>query len=164
MENLTNPEKKCRVWEKFEPNYSHLKDFCKIELQGIDDNSMYFHLKFVLDENTYITAQSDCGPNNIIYAFRFITIIDGLPTSVEIYEDLVSPIIIGYSTNKEVVELALTTLEKIRSHTRQLEMYTNDYISNLLIGNSVKDLTKAFINELIITEKLIEFMQKPKST
>ncbi len=162
MENLTNSQKKHNIWEKIKDKYSHLTNFCKIELIGIDDESIYFHPKFILDENTYITSQSDCESNNYVYAFMFITTTNGITTNIEIDEDLVSPIVVGYNSNKEIVKLTLQTLSKIKDHIRKIEIYANDYVSNILIGNSIKDLTRAFINELGNTEKLIEFMQKIK--
>ena len=44
--------------------------------------------------------------------------------------------------------LALKTLSNIKNHINQLNMYTSEYVNNILIGNSIKDVTQHFINEL----------------
>jgi hypothetical protein len=156
---MTNQEKKQELWEKLKGNYSHLENYCKIELQGMEDENIYFHPTFVIDSATKITSQADINTNKFIYATRFST----KDFNIDIYEGLVSNIIIGYHANKEQVILALNTLFKVREHARQIENYTNEYISNILVGNSIKEITNSFINELKTTSQLVEFMQKSKS-
>jgi len=156
--------RKQEKWEKMLPLFKHLENYCTINLRGLQEDSIYFHPKFILDDNTYISSQVDLN-NPDIYAFNFH--IKNPETneniSVEIHDELLSPIIIGYHTNKEQVLLALSTLNKVRTHINQLNMYVTDYIHNILIGNSVKDVTRAFIQELTGVEKIIEFMQKSKN-
>ncbi len=153
--------RKKEQWDKIKKKYSHLKDYCTIDLKGMQENTQYFHPIFRIDEYTYISSQGDSG-NNYIYALNFTTK-DPETTdtfTVEIYDELLTPIIIGYHTNKEQVLLALTTLSKVRNHITQLNIYVTDYITNILIGNSIKDVTREFIQELSATEKIISFMQK----
>lgn len=156
---MTNQEKKHELWEKLKSNYSHLENYCKIELQGMEDENIYFHPTFVIDSETKITSQADIGTNNFIYATRFVT----KDFAIDIYESLVSNVIIGYHTNKEQVLVALNTLYKVREHARQIEGYTIEYVSNILVGNSIKEITNTFINELKTTSSIVEFMQKSKT-
>jgi hypothetical protein len=156
---MTNKEKKHIKWNQLLINYKHLEKYCIIEAKGIDDDNIYFHPTFTISNNVYVTSQADCGRNNEIYAFKFI-INDGQYYFVDIPEILLSEIIIGYNTNKDMVMLALKTLANIRNHINNINMYTTEYVNHLLIGNSIKDVTKHFINELDATNKAIEFLQK----
>lgn len=155
---MTNQEKKQKKWNELYPRYKHLESYCTIEAKGIDNDDMYFHPTFTINNHVYVTSQSDCN-NNGVYAFRFIINNDSYHC-VEIPEELLSQIIIGYTTNKDMVMLALTTLSNIRNHINNINMYTSEYINHLLIGNSIKDVTQHFINELNATNKAIEFLQK----
>lgn len=158
---MTNQEKKHKKFEDIISKYTHLESYCTIEVKGLDDDAVYFHTTFKIADNVYITSQSDIGSNSSmnIYALRFI-IIDTIHHSIDISEDLLTPIIIGYHTNKDIVMLALKTLSNIKNHINQLNMYTSEYVNNILIGNSIKDVTQHFINELNATNKAIEYLQK----
>ena len=160
---MTNQEKKKELWEKLSQKYKHLDNYCKIELVGIDDDNIYFHPKFILDDGVFITSQADIGTNKIIYALRFNVQTESENYSIDIYDELLSPIIVGYHTNKETLMLALDTLSNVREHINQLNIYTTDYIQNIIVGNSIKDITQQFIQELKATDKLISFMQKQKT-
>ena len=153
---MTNQEKKHELWENLKSNYSHLENYCKVELQGMEDDNIYFHPTFIIDSETKIISQADIGNNNFIYATRFVT----KDFAIDIYESLVSNVVIGYHANKEQVLLALNTLFKVREHTRQIENYTKEYISNIIVGSSIKEITNTFINELKTTSQLVEYMQK----
>jgi hypothetical protein len=156
---MTNLEKKHELWNTLKTRYSHLENYCTIELPGIDEDNIYFHPIFIIDSETRITSQADIGNNNTIYATNFIS----SNFQIEVNESLISNIIIGYHTNKEAVILALDTLYKVREHMRKVERYTNEYITNILVGNSIKEITNAFINEIKTTSSVIEFMQKNKN-
>ena len=158
---MTNQEKKHKKFEEIISKYTHLESYCTIEVKGLDDDAVYFHTTFKIADNVYITSQSDIGSNSSmnIYALRFI-IIDTIHHSIDISEDLLTPIIIGYHTNKDIVMLALKTLSNIKNHINQLNMYTSEYVNNILIGNSIKDVTQHFINELNATNRAIEYLQK----
>jgi len=156
---MTNKEKKHEKWGKMLSNYKHLENYCTIQARGIDDDTIYFHPTFTMSDDVCITSQSDTGHNTGMYALRFV-IKNESHFTVDIHEDLLSPIIIGYTTNKEVVMLALKTLHNIRVHINNINMYTSEYINNLLIGNSINDVTRQFINELDATNKAVEFLQK----
>lgn len=151
--------KKQEIWYNIKSKYSHLENHCDIEVNGLEDESDYFHPKFVLDENTYVICQGD-NKNTIIYAFRFYHTKNSITINVEFSEHLLDNIIVGWSTNKEVVFYALETLNKIRNHVQQLNNYTTDYINNILIGDSIKELTDSFINELRTTKEMVNYMQK----
>lgn len=158
---MTNQEKKHKKFEEIISKYTHLESYCTIEVKGLDDDAVYFHITFKIADNVYITSQSDIGSNSSmnIYALRFI-IMDTIYHSIDISEELLTPIIIGYHTNKDIVMLALKTLSNIKNHINQLDMYTSEYVNNILIGNSIKDVTQHFINELNATNKAIEYLQK----
>lgn len=158
----TNIEKKQKMFEDIIYNYKHLENYCKITAYGIEDDSIYFHPKFELDEDTYISSQSDIGSDKgvLIYAIKFVNKLENI--QIEIYDDLIESIIIGYHANKDTVKLALSTLSKIRNHINQLNNYTTDYVHNILIGNSIQGITDNFINELKITNQIVDFMQKTK--
>ncbi len=158
---MTNQEKKNKKWNELLAKYKHLDNYCIIEAKGLDDDNIYFHPTFTISKDVHISSQADIGGNNGIYAFKFIINNDGY-YCVEISEELLSSVIIGYQTNKDIVMLALTTLGNIRNHINQLNMYTSEYVHNLLIGNSIKDVTQHFINELDATNKAIDFLQKTK--
>ena len=152
---------KIELWESIKSKYSHLENYCKIEVQGINDESIYYHSKFIIDENTYITSQGDVN-NNFIYAFRFYHNDEINNISVEIHDSLLDNVIIGWSTNKEMVKTALSTLHKLKEHISNLNNYVNDYMINLLIGSTVNEISNNFINEIKTTNKLIDFMQTQK--
>ena len=156
-----NVEKKKEHWENIYKKLKHLDNYCKIELRGIEDATIYYHPTFHIDENVYISSQADIGANTSygIYALR-LHIED---FSIDIYEELLSPIILGYHNNKDAVILAMTTLGKVKKHIAELNNYTTEYVNNIIIGNSVKEITLAFINELSATEKIISFMQQNNS-
>ena len=158
---MENKEKKHKKWNELLAKYKHLDNYCIIEAKGLDDDNIYFHPTFTISKDVHITSQADVGTNNGIYAFKFIINNDGY-YCVEISEELLSSVIIGYQTNKDIVMLALRTLGNIRNHINQLNMYTSEYVNNLLIGNSIKDVTQHFINELDATNKAIDFLQKTK--
>ena len=42
---------KLELWDTIKSKYSHLENYCTIELVGIEDESPYFHPRFILDEN-----------------------------------------------------------------------------------------------------------------
>ena len=164
--NETNREKKINAWEKLVTKYKYLEPYCKMEVNGLDDDSLYYHPKFCIDENVYITSQADVGThaNRDFYAitFNLISTEQAQHVTVDMYENLLDSIIMGYHTNKDIVIVALTALGKVREHVRNLENYTIDYVSNILIGNSIKEITQNFKNELSATEKIISFLQKSK--
>ena len=159
---MTNQELKQESFNKLLEHFKHLESYCTISAHGLDDDSIYFHPRFTLNENVYIAGQSDIGANKNmeIYALRLYSTEPKF--NVEIYEEILDAVIIGYFTNKPLVELAMNTLSGIRQHISQIEMYTTDYINNLLIGESVSELTKQFINELKSVDKMIEFLKTQK--
>lgn len=158
---MTNIEKKQELWDKILKKYKHLESYCKIEVVGLENNDIYFHPKFILDDSTYISSQCDVGNNNQhIYALNFTMKSDNDSISTEIWDDLLEPVIIGYYTNKQVVIIALDVLIKLKNHRNQLNNYITGYIHNILVGNSVNEITREFINELNTTNQLINFMQK----
>ncbi len=164
MEDIikTNDERKVEVWNKILPKYKHLENYCTITAPGLEGSSPYFHPKFTIDDNINITGQCDLG-SNYMYALRVnIKTYTGSFVSVDISEDLLDSVILGYHTNKDVVMIALTTLQKVKNHINNLDIYLNDYISNTLIGNSVKDITMQIKAELDMTEGIISFIQKNK--
>jgi len=156
---MTNQEKKHKKWNELFPKYKHLESYCIIEAKGIDDDNIYFHPTFTISNDVYIKSQSDCGHNNGVYAFKFI-INNVSYYCVDIPEEILSEIIIGYTTNKDLVMLALTTLSNIRTHINNINSYTSEYVHHILIGNTIKDVTQHFINELDATNKAVEFLQK----
>lgn len=155
---------KQELWDKIKHNYSHLENYCKIELVDIDKDTQYFHPKFILDENTYITSQADLGSREL-YAFRFVHNIindnyeDNNVINVNIYNDLLTNIIVGWFTNKQIVLTAFEVLNKVKNHINQLEQYSTQYINNILIGTSIDTINDLFINELKAVKLLINYMQ-----
>lgn len=163
METLTNSEKKLQKWSNLYERYKHLEQYCDIVLDGIDDESIYFHPRFVLDENTYITSQSDVGDKltgGELYAMRLFSTVNGNNIGIEIYDDIFDNIVIGYHTNRDVVILAATTLSRVKNHINQLNMYVNDYVTNILIGSSLNNITQNFISELQAVNNVVSFMRK----
>ena len=158
---MTNQEKKQQHWEKIISKYKHLENYCTIEPIGIDDDNIYYHPIFRINgDDIYISGQCDIGhSNNGIYALRFVT---NSPSyySIDIHEGLIDAIITGYCTNKDTLMLAMTTLGNLTTHINALHGYANEYINHILIGNSIKETTQNIINELNVSNKSIEFLQK----
>ena len=154
---MTNAEKKAELWKKLLPKYQHLEAYCDISVRGIEEDSIYFHPTFKLDDNTIITAQGDINSSiGDIYAFR----LSQEKFSAEIHAEILDAVVIGWHTNRELVYTALDTLAKVRSHVRTLEMYTTDYVINILIGESLDDLTNSFIQEIKTTNRIVTHMQQ----
>lgn len=156
---MTKQETKHNLWNELSKKYTHLNEFCSIKLNGIDEDTDYFHPVFVISEDVFITTQGDIK-NKHIYAHRFIWNTKGI--NMDIADNLLDSLIIGYYTNKDSVELAMDTMAKVKNHINTLQNYTVDYITNILIGNSIDEITNSFINELKANQKLILFMQNIK--
>ena len=152
---MTNTEKKQELFNKIKDSYEYLEDYCNITVQGLDDDSKYFHVKFELGDDVSISSQSDTGGDPLIYALR-VNIGGKL---IEIPDDLLDNVIIGYYKNKDAVLLALKTLVKIKSHVNKLHSYSSEYIMDIITGASVQELTNVFISELRATSQVVDFMQ-----
>ena len=152
---------KLELWDTIKSKYSHLENYCTIELGGIEDESPYFHPRFILDENTYISGQCDTS-NKSVYALRFNHTSEINPIYIEIQDFLLDSLVTGWTCNKEIVKAALETLSKLNNHINNLNCYVNDYITNMLIGNSIKEVSDAFIGEIKTTSKLVDYMQSQK--
>ena len=153
---MKKSEKKQKTWDDIYKNLTHLDNYCTIELKGLDEESDYFHPHFILSENTKIVGQCDIA-NKHIYALNFYG--ENHDTGIEIYNELLEPVIIGYYTNKESVSMALNTMKKVKNHVSQLHQYCNDYVHNSLLGDSLNEISNNFINEIKTTTQLISFMQ-----
>ena len=152
---------KLELWDTIKSKYSHLENYCTIELGGIEDESPYFHPRFILDENTYISGQCDIG-NESVYALRFNHTSEINPIYIEIQDYLLDSIITGWICNKEIIKVALETMSKLNTHINNLKWYVNDYIANMLIGNSITEVSNAFIGEIKTTSKLVDYMQSQR--
>lgn len=157
---MNNQEEKQKKFEEVLTKYKHLESYCTIECAGLDEDNIYFHTTFRIDDNVSISSQSDIKSiTGLIYATRFI--INGNNyCSVDINEELLMPIIIGYHTNKDVVMLAMNTLSSIKTHINHIQCYASDYVINILIGNSIKDISQHIVNELNATSLSVEFLKK----
>ena len=152
---------KLELWDTIKSKYSHLENYCTIELVGIEDESPYFHPRFILDENTYIIGQCDIG-NKYVYALRFNHTSEINPIYIEIQDSLLDNLVTGWTCNKEIVKVALETLSKLNNHINNLNCYVNDYITNILLGNSIKEVSDVFIGEIKTTSKLVDYMQSQR--
>ena len=152
---------KLELWDTIKSKYSHLENYCTIELVGIEAESPYFHPRFILDENTYISGQCDTS-NKYLYALRFNYTSEINPIYIEIQDSLLDNLVTGWTCNKEIVKVALETLSKLNNHINNLNCYVNDYITNMLIGNSIKEVSDVFIGEIKTTSKLVDYMQSQK--
>ena len=152
---------KLELWDTIKSKYSHLENYCIIELGGIEDESPYFHPRFILDENTYISGQCDTS-NKYLYALRFNYTSEINPIYIEIQDSLLDSLVTGWTCNKEIVKVALDTMSKLNNHINNLNCYVNDYITNMLIGNSIKEVSDVFIGEIKTTSKLVDYMQSQK--
>lgn len=152
---------KLELWDTIKSKYSHLENYCTIELVGIEDESPYFHPMFILDENTYISGQCDTS-NKSLYALGFNYTSEINPIYIKIQDFLLDSVVTGWTCNKEIVKVALETLSKLNNHINNLNCYVNDYITNMLIGNSIKEVSDAFIREIKTTSKLLDYMQSQK--
>ena len=158
---MENTEKKQAKWESLFPKYKHLDQYCTIDVKGLDNDSIYFHPTFRLDENTHISSQADCGNNTRkgLYAFKFEQTGE-IHFSIDIDEGLLDVIVIGFSARNDIVLEAMLTLARVKKHVDNINIYVSDYIRNVLIGNSIKDITRQITNELASTERVVEHMKK----
>lgn len=157
---MENQQKKQAHFEKIIQKCKHLENHCTIVLKGIDDDSIYYHPTFVIEEGVYITTQADVGNNynSSFYCPRFTSEKDNI-YGIEIYEAHLENVIVSWKMNKDAVLLAFDTLSKVNMHVDKMRQYTVEYINNLLIGNSITALSNDFINEIKTTTKVIELMQ-----
>lgn len=155
---MDNIEKKKQLFEKITKKWSHLSEYCTIGANGLDDDSVYFHPRFTISEGIFISSQADVGNNNLMYALVFNVLENGV--CVDIHEELIDSLIVGFHTNKEVVFLAMDTLNKVKNHVSQLNNYCTEYVTNVLIGNSLEKISESFINEIKTTNQLVSFMKK----
>jgi hypothetical protein len=154
---MNNSEKKQKLWAEISKNYAHLETYCEITAIGIENDSLYFHPKFTLEENVYITSQCDLR-NKHIYALNIH--IDN--ETIEMYDGLLDPIIIGYFENKDIITTALSTLKRIRKHIQNLNEFAITYIHNVLVNESITDISKSIVNELKASEMQINFIKNRK--
>ena len=152
---------KLELWNTIKSKYSHLENYCTIELDGMEDKSPYFHPRFILDENTYISGQCDTS-NKSVYVLRFNHTSEINPIYIDIQDSLLDSLVTGWTCNKEIIKAALETMSKLNNHINNLNCYVNDYITNMLIGNSIKEVSDAFIGEIKTTSKLVDYMQSQK--
>ena len=148
---MTNQEKKRQILQDFLEKYKHLDGYCTITCRGLEGESPYFHPIMELDEQTKITSQGDVG-NEFIYAFRFVSD----KVSLDISDDILEQVIIGYENNKDIVLECLKTIYRIRQHIGNLNEYVTTYVVNKLTGASSKDITKDIINELKLCDALVD--------
>jgi hypothetical protein len=156
---MENQEKKQQLYEKQLLNFKHLENYYEPKAKGLEDASVYFHVEFWLDEKTYISSQSDIGNNSerhYPYAMRLNIISDNKTESIEIFENWFENIVISWSANKERVMSSLKTLSRVREHMRKIECYAVDYVNNLIIGESINDITNNCIYELKTVNKLVQ--------
>jgi hypothetical protein len=156
-------KKKQQVWDLIYPQIKHLESYFTLDLRGIKDDSEYFHPQFILDDNFRIETQCDVE-STYMYAYKCHIKNGERLMCIEIDESIFDAIVIGYSVNKDLVLYALQVMSKIQDHTYQLRDYCNDYIRNLLIGNSVDEVSNAFINEIKTTSAVIKAIQKNNRT
>jgi hypothetical protein len=157
---MTNQDKKQHHWDKISNKFKHLENHCTIKLQGIEDDSIYYHPKFIIEEGVYIISQCDIGnnSNSSPYCHRFTSESDNI-YGIELYEGYLENVIVSWKINKEVTILAFDTFKKVNSHIEKMRQYTNEYVNNLLVGNSIVELSNDFINEIKTTTQVIKLMQ-----
>jgi hypothetical protein len=158
---MNNQELKSKQWAEQLKEFSHLENYCTISVDGLDNDNVYYHPFFNLDENAYISSQGDISNNKQLYALNF-NVKDPVCFSVSIGDSLLDSVIVGYHTNKESVMMALKTISKIRDHIRNLETYSEDYINSILLGESLEEISNSFINEIKTTNKLLSYMRETK--
>ena len=157
---MTNQDKKQNHWDKISSKFKHLENHCTIELQGIDDDSIYYHPKFNIEKGVCITSQCDVGNNYnaSLYCPKFTSESDNI-YGIDLYEGYLENVIVSWKLNKEVVILAFDAMQKVNSHVAKMRQYTNEYVNNLLVGNSIVELSNDFINEIKTTTQVIKLMQ-----
>jgi hypothetical protein len=158
-EKMTNQELKKELWDKWLFENKHLENYCTIECEGLDDNTLYFHPNFILNEQFKIRCQSDTG-NKVIYACKFQVTNDGLYEENEIPYEWLESVIIGFSQNQEKVVFAIKTFYKIQSHIGTLRDLNFRYVNDIILGNGLKEVTNAITNELRITTEVLETLKK----
>ena len=156
---MINQELKKELWDKWLSENNHLENYCTIECEGLDDNAVYFHPKFILNENFRIRCQSDTG-NKIIYACKLQMTNDGLYEEYEIPYEWIESVIIGFSNNQEKVVFAIKTFRKIQSHIGTLRDLNFQYVNEIILGNGLKEVTNAITNELRITTEVLGTLKK----
>jgi hypothetical protein len=158
---MRNSEKKEVKSNEILKRFKHLDEYCEISFNGLDDEGIYLLTKIKFDDGVSINMQSDVGQNSstLFYATKFTSTSDNI-FDLSIDEDLIDNIIISFKTNKEIVLTAFDTIKKVNTHIQKIQSYTNEYITNLLIGKSVLDLSNSFINEIKTVTAVVDLMQK----
>jgi hypothetical protein len=156
---MENQEQKQQLYNKQLLNLSHLENYFEPKVKGLENDSVYFHIEFWLDDKTYISSQSDIGNNfqrDYPYAMKLNIISDNKTECIDIFETWFENIVISWSANKERVMSSLKTLSRVREHMIKIECYAVDYVNNLIIGESINDITNDCINELKTVNKLVQ--------
>jgi hypothetical protein len=94
------------------------------------------------------------------YAMRLNQKVNDLTEVMEVYENWFEKICISWLTNKESVLNALTILQRVKSHIREIECFVTDYVNNLIIGESISDITNKMILELKTVNSLVSEIKK----
>ena len=160
----TKQEKKAEHSVAIMEKLKHLENHAAITFEGLDDDSIYYHPLLTIEEGVFIRMQCDVGSNSQVgfYAATFTSQLDRM-NHIPLYEDYIENVVVSWKNNKHIVLMAFDVLKKVNNHVEKMRGYTQDYINNLLIGNSISDLSTDFINEIKTTTKVIELMQTTKN-
>ena len=63
LTRMTNQELKKELSERILKKYNHLESLASISFSGREDNSIYLHTTFTIEEGVTITSQSDVQSN-----------------------------------------------------------------------------------------------------
>lgn len=155
---ITNQQQKQKLWEEIKKKHSHLESYCTIKVKGLEDDNVYFHPIFVLDETTEIKGQCDTK-NKHIYALNVYINNEHV---CDIYDSFLEPCVIGWTQNKEIVLFALDSLFKLKNHVNRINSLSNEFISNILVSNAVEEEANMLINEVRAAQLFIKHTLKQK--
>jgi len=158
---MTNQEKKQQLCVKQLESFAHLDGYFTTDVKGLDEGNVYFHIHFILDDSAFISSQSDIeNVNKNPYAFKLNITENGILKSINIVDEWFENIVVGWGKNNGKVLQSLKALDSVQSHMRKIEQYTVDYVNNLILGESIDELTNICINELRVVSKTVNNLNK----
>lgn len=147
--------KKQEHWNNIKEKYRFADSLVKLELKGVNDDSGYYHPRFIFEDGNFISGQCDLG-NKDLYAVNFH--IEG--TSIPIFIDLIQPIILSYKKNKSYASRLLLLHSDIQSQIGSIRDLAGQYFTEAFIDNTITETKDLLINKINITTELVSHIKQ----
>ncbi len=159
---MSNEELKKQKWETLKKELLVVvpKEY-KISVDGLEDDSKYFHPFIVVEDDIAIRGQADIDDNNKIYAWglqvkqsvgRFLYTIDFRIDD----ENKIANILSNWDTYKNRIKKYLEICKIINTNINMLQEIKNNIESNLLNDTFTQEDRKECLSKLFIVKEWIE--------